>query len=193
MDESQSEWKRLDRFVEMRSAWLTVIGEHFQDDQGKNLEYWRVEKADSVVILTMKSDQFLLPVPIYRPGLDQVTLDFPGGRVPPDKTPEIMVPDILKRELGIVPEDIFKLTALNRTGWAINSSFSNQKLYGFAVQIHPDAAVISEKIGATYPITFSGINALLQDLTCLQCRAMVLEWQRLYSEQLTVTSDQFRL
>jgi RNA polymerase subunit RPABC4/transcription elongation factor Spt4 len=179
MDESQSEWKRLDRFVEMRSAWLTVIGEHFQDDLGKNLEYWRVEKADSVVILTMKSDQFLLPVPIYRPGLDQVTLDFPGGRVPPDKTPEIMVPDILKRELGLVPEDIFKLTALNQTGWAINSSFSNQKLYGFAVQINPDAAVISKKIGATYPITFSGINALLQDLTCLQCRAMVLEWQRI--------------
>ncbi|MEB3281513.1 MAG: NUDIX hydrolase [Lyngbya sp.] len=183
MDASKSHWKLLDRFVEMRSAWLTLIGEHFQDEQGKNLEYWRVEKADSVVILTIKSDQFLLPVPSYRPGLDRVTLDFPGGRVPSDKTPENTVPNILKRELGIVPEDIIETTALNTEGWAINSSFSSQKLYGFAVIINPDAVIIPEKIGAIYPLISSGINNLLQDLTCLQCRAILLEWQRIYSHQ----------
>ena len=180
MDKSPSDWKLLDRFVEMRSAWLTLIGEHFQDHQGKNREYWRVEKADSVVILTIKSDQFLLPIPTYRPGLDQVTLDFPGGRIPFHKTPETTVPDILKRELGILPEDIIQLTALNTVGWAINSSFSNQKLYGFAVKIHPDTAISPDKIGATYPLNSLGIQSLLQDLTCLQCRGIVLEWQRLF-------------
>ena len=36
----------LNRFVEMRSRWLTVIGENLEDDQGQILEYWRVEKAD---------------------------------------------------------------------------------------------------------------------------------------------------
>lgn len=68
-------------------------------------------------------------------------------------------------------------------GWAINSSFSNQKLYSFVAKINPDTAVTPEKIGATYPLTSSGIKNLLQDLTCLQCRAILLEWQRLYSEQ----------
>ena len=190
MEKSQPHWKLLDRFVEMRSAWLTLIGEHFQDNRGKNLEYWRVEKADSVIILTIKSDKFLFPTPAYRPGLDRITLDFPGGRIPPDKTPETTVPDILKRELGIVPADIIQLAPLNTVGWAINSSFSNQKLYGFAAKIHPDAMVTPEKVGATYPLTSSGINRLLQDLTCLQCRAVLLEWQRLYSEQSTVIREQ---
>ncbi len=179
MNESQRRWKCLDRFVEMRSTWLTLIGEHFEDDQGKNLEYWRVEKADSVVILTVQADQFVLPKPTYRPGLDCLTLDFPGGRVPREKTPEISVPDILQRELGVLPQDIFKLTALNPIGWAINSSFSNQKLYGFSVEINPDALIDPERLGATYPLNSSGVNTLLQDLTCLQCRAMLLEWQRL--------------
>ena len=181
MDETQSRWKLLDRFVEMRSAWLTVIGEHFQDDRGKSLEYWRVEKADSVVILTIKSDQFLLPVPTYRPGSDRVTLDFPGGRVPPQQIPETAVPDVVGRELGIARKDLIEIAPLNPVGWEINSSFSNQKLYGFVAKIHPDAAIIPEKIGATYSLAPPGIDRLLQDLTCLQCRALLLEWLRLGS------------
>jgi len=47
----------LNRFVEMRSRWLTVIGENLEDDQGQILEYWRVEKADSVIILPIQGDR----------------------------------------------------------------------------------------------------------------------------------------
>ena len=50
----------LNRFVEMRSRWLTVIGENIEDDQGQILEYWRVEKADSVIILPIQGDRPLL-------------------------------------------------------------------------------------------------------------------------------------
>jgi len=46
----------LSRFVEMRSRWLTVIGENLEEDQGQVLEYWRVEKADSVIILPIQGD-----------------------------------------------------------------------------------------------------------------------------------------
>ncbi len=59
-------WKKLERFVELRTPWLTLIGEKLQDPQGQVLDYWRVEKADSVVIITIQGDNFLLPKPIYR-------------------------------------------------------------------------------------------------------------------------------
>ncbi|VXD15758.1 conserved hypothetical protein [Planktothrix serta PCC 8927] len=171
-------WKVVQPLVEILSPWVTVIAEQLQDDQGKILEYWRVEKADSVVILTLQNQTLLLPRPMYRPGVGKTTLDFPGGRVPSEQTPLETVPNILNKELGIQPSDIATIIALNSEGWAINSSFSNQNLYGFVAEILPDAVVNPEQIGATYPITNQGIEELLQDLVCLQCRGILLEWKQ---------------
>ena len=171
-------WKVVQPLVEIPSAWVTVIAEQLQDDQGKILEYWRVEKADSVVILTIQNQTLLLPRPMYRPGVGKTTLDFPGGRVPSEQTPLETVPNILNKELGIQRSDIAKIIALNSEGWAINSSFSNQKLYGFVAEILPDAFVNTEQIGAIYPITNQGIEDLLKDLVCLQCRGILLEWKQ---------------
>lgn len=176
---SQNDWQTLERFVEIRSPWMTLIGEKLQDEQQRILDYWRVEKADSVVIVTIQRDCFLLPQPSYRPGLGQATLDFPGGRVLSEETPVNAVPPILNRELGVEESDIISLKPLNQTGWAINSSFSNQKLYGFVAEIKAETVVKPEKLTSTsYSTTAIGIKNLLQDLTCLQCRAVLSEWQR---------------
>ncbi|MDJ0554860.1 MAG: NUDIX hydrolase [Microcoleaceae cyanobacterium MO_207.B10] len=172
-----NKWNTLDCFVKISSPWLTLIGEHLQDDRGKVIDYWRVEKADSVVILTIQSGNFLFPIPMYRPGLGENTLDFPGGRVPSGQKPVAIVPKILERELGITAAAIAHLTPLNTTGWAINSSFSNQKLYGFVAEIDSNVLISDQLLGAVYPTTELGISNLLQDLTCLQCRSVLLEWQ----------------
>lgn len=172
-----NKWKILDRFVKISSPWLTLIGEHLENDQGQVIDYWRVEKADSVVVLTIQSENLLLPIPMYRPGMGEKTLDFPGGRVPSRQTPAGIVPKILQRELGITEAAIAHLTPLNTTGWAINSSFSNQKLYGFVAEIDPTVSISNELLGEMYPTTKLGIRNLLQDLTCLQCRCVLLEWQ----------------
>ena len=172
------QWKTLERFVEISSPWLTLIGEKLQARQGQILDYWRVEKADSVVIVTIQGDRLLLPKPMYRPGLQSTTLDFPGGRVPADMKPVNVVPEIFERELGVSALAIGKITPLNQTGWAINSSFSNQKLYGFVAEIDPTVSINTNRLGGTYPKTSTGFNLLLQDLTCLQCRAVLLEWQQ---------------
>jgi 8-oxo-dGTP pyrophosphatase MutT (NUDIX family) len=178
MDETrQQHWKTLDRFLEIRSPWFTLLGEHLEDDRQQVMDYWRVEKTDSVVILTLHGGQLLFPRLNYRPGLGEVTLDFPGGRVSEGQTPETAVPKILEKELGLREDAIAHLTLLNPSGWAINSSFSNQKLYGFVAEIDPTISVNPELLAATYPTTSEGIRSLLQDLTCLQCRAVLLEWQ----------------
>jgi 8-oxo-dGTP pyrophosphatase MutT (NUDIX family) len=177
---SQNDWQVLERFVEIRSPWVTLIGEKLQDEQKHILNYWRVEKVDSVVIVTIQNGQFLFPKASYRPGLGQTTLDFPGGRVLPQQTPVAALFEILRRELGITESEITRLSPLNQIGWAINSSFSNQKLYGFVAEISSTVTVESDKLETTYPINETGINHLLEVLTCLQCRALLLEWQRQY-------------
>ena len=182
MDETrQQQWKTLDRFVEIRSPWFTFIGEHLQDDNQQVIDYWRVEKKDSVVILTIHNGKLLFPMLNYRPGLGKPTLDFPGGRVSDGQTPETAVRKILHKELGVTEEAIARLTLLNPTPWPVNSSFSNQKLYGFVAEVHPTVSVNSERLGAIYPVTSAGICSLLNDLTCLQCRAVLLEWQRQFT------------
>ncbi len=173
-------WQTLDRFVEFRSRWLTVIGEHLQDDQGNQLEYWRVEKADSAIILPIQQQHFLLPQPIYRPGIGKATLDFPGGRLLQNTNLIQATQQILCRELSIAPAMITKLEQLNPQGWEVNSSFSSQKLYGFVAEISPDADRDAHII--RYPLTKAGIQLLLADLTCLQCRAIFQEWLRLKHE-----------
>ena len=172
----QPQWQILGRFVEIKSPWLTLIGEKVKDSQGKLLEYWRVEKADSIVIIAKQDDHFLLPKPMYRPGLKKPTLDFPGGRLLPNADPAEVIPVILERELGIQPSLIDEITPLNSVGWAINSSFSNQRLYGFLAEISPQAVINSGKLGSKYSLSSTGIEKLLQDLTCLQCRAIFTEW-----------------
>ncbi len=84
---AKSQWKTLDRFVEINSHWVKLIAEHLETTEGKTVEYWRVERADSVVILTIQAGKLLFPTPMYRPGVASATLDFPGGRVPAEATP----------------------------------------------------------------------------------------------------------
>ena len=166
-------WPVNDRFLELRCRWMTLIGEHLQDDRGQLLEYWRVEKADSVIVLPGQNSMILLPAPSYRPGLGQITLDFPGGRISEGQDHREAALMTLKRELGIEATAMTRLIPLNSEGWAVNSSFSNQKLYGFIADIDGD---LSTGEVLTYPANSIGVSDLLKSLTCLQCRAVLLEW-----------------
>ncbi|PSB17289.1 NUDIX domain-containing protein [Phormidesmis priestleyi ULC007] len=173
--DSEQIWQVHDRFLELHSRWMTLIGEHLQDHQGEILAYWRIEKADSVIVLPIQDGQILLPPPSYRPGVGQVTLDFPGGRVSEGQTLAQAAIATLKRELGIEAANITQLIPLNTQGWAVNSSFSNQKLYGFVAHID-NTKLRSELVAVTYSVTLAEVQDLLQNLTCVQCRAVFLEW-----------------
>ncbi len=174
-EHSEQSWQTRDRFLELHSRWMTLLGEHLQDDRGEILEYWRIEKADSVVILPIQGKLILLPSPSFRPGIGKVTLDFPGGRVAEGQTPKQAAIATLQRELDIEATSITQLVPLNVQGWAVNSSFSNQKLYGFVAHINPKKP-IPEAVAVTYPATSVGVQDLLHNLICLQCRAVLLEW-----------------
>jgi hypothetical protein len=155
---------------------MALLAEHWQDEQGNELEYWRIEKTDSAIVLPVQGDRLLLPPPMYRPGVGEATLDFPGGRVPEGKTPAEAAPLILQRELGVDPGAIARIIPLNTTGWPVNSSFSNQRLYGFVAEISAQVTIAPAHLGVVCPMTPEGIATLLAQLTCLQCRAVLLEW-----------------
>jgi hypothetical protein len=172
-------WTLIDRFAELRSRWVTLIGEHLRDDRGTLLEYWRVERASSVIVLPLHRGRLLLPPPVWRPGAGRATLDFPGGRLPDGADPAVHATSVLVRELGVDGAAVANLLPLTPPeGWAVDSSFSNQRVHGMLATLHDDAEVPPDRIGLEVPADADGVEGLLGRLDCLQCRALLLEWRR---------------
>ena len=173
-----TDWRRLSEIVRVGSQWVNLIGERWLCDKGKELEYWRVEKADSVIVLPLQAGEILCVAPTFRPGINRATLDLPGGRLPADKAPHEVVPLLLQRELSIAPEAVRRTEPLNDAKWIVNSAFSNQGLWAFVAEIDEAFPVPQAMVGARAPANAAGVAALLTQLDCLQCRAVLLEWQQ---------------
>jgi hypothetical protein len=171
-----TDWKKLSEIVRVGSQWVTLVGERWLCDKGKELEYWRVEKVDSVIVLPVQAGHVFCVAPTFRPGIGRATLDFPGGRLPEGKAPADVVPFLLQRELGIPPEAIQRTEALNAEKWIINSAFSNQGLWGFIAEIDDTFAIPERLIGAKAMADAPGLKQLMAKLDCLQCRAVLLDW-----------------
>lgn len=162
--------------MELRTDWLTLIAENWRDDEGRQVEYWRVEKADSVIVVAVQGDSLLLPRSSFRPGVKSVTPDLPGGRIAEGKTARDMIPIILNKELNISPDSLTNVVALNTEGWLINSSFSNQRLYAFAAEVDSRFALNETYVERRVPK--DNADQLIDGLDCLQCRAVLMEWLR---------------
>jgi hypothetical protein len=77
----EDRWQVLSRMVEVRTPWMSMIGERWREGAGRELEYWRVEKPDSLLVVTVHDGRLIAPVRAFRPGVGRTTLDFAGGRL----------------------------------------------------------------------------------------------------------------
>lgn len=173
-----SNWTLTDEFVRVGSKWVTLIGERWLCDKGREVEYWRVEKVDSVIILPIHAGRIYCGKPTFRVGVHRPTLDFPGGRLPEGTQPKDVVPVLLESELSVPACAIRRTIELNDVKWLVNSSFSNQGLWGFVVEIDEAFSIPESSTGASVEASDGGISELLSELECLQCRMVLLEWQR---------------
>jgi len=173
----EEHWQLLSRMVEVRSPWLSLIGERLRDQTGRELDYWRVERPDSLLVVTVHRGRLILPARSYRPGVGRATLDLAGGRLEdPGTIPEV-ARSIVRREFNLGPgEFVASQEQLNPSGWDVDSSTSSQRLYGVALELDPRAVVPDDTLGACYPATELGSRELLRELSCVQCRAVLGEW-----------------
>lgn len=170
-----SPWQLLGTIATIESPWVTVKCERWQDDQEKELEYWRVNRPDSIIVIPMHKGHFLLPRPIFRPGVEVCTWDFPGGRLQAGFSHEEMAIQLLHKELGMRREDIDAITPINNEGYFVDSSFSSQRVWGYVAVLHKNCKVDESAVGWKVPATEQGCSKLLDKLHCLQCRELLLE------------------
>jgi len=160
--------------MDLRNPWLRLVGERLQTPDQQTVDYWRVEKADSAIVLPIWRAQVVLPPAVYRPGLGQATLDLPGGRVAAGQDSALAAQAILQRELHLEAHALSTLERINAEGWPVNSSFSNQRLFGFLATL-TDADHRFPTGSHYFPATPAGLRQLLQQILCLQCRTVILE------------------
>jgi hypothetical protein len=168
MQETEKPWQVLSHKVAVDSRWVKVYEEHLLDDTGKELEYWRVERSDSVIVLVRQNGLFLMPRKQWRPGVGLRTLDFPGGRIDND-SPVSAAERAVRRELQFDDSATFSLKPLTKQQLLVDSSFSSQKAHGFVAELPADIKTDASTHSA---------EALLDQLQCMQCRVMLLEWLR---------------
>ena len=166
-------WVLKNEISRIHSKWVTVFCEQWLDDTEAELEYWRVEKDDSIIVIPIQNEQIICAARCFRPGIKELSLDFPGGRVDASMGKAGVVNSILFRELGIPEQKILTITPLNEHKWIINSSFSNQGLWSFVATIDSNHKIPSSKTGARERADLAGANALLKKINCLQCRAVL--------------------
>ena len=175
--EGLAPWRVVETLAEVRSPWIAVVGERLEESSGRQVDYWRIEKADSVVAVTILDGSLILPRPTYRPGVGRTTLDLPGGRLEKGGPVLDVAAEAVCRELGLPgPEHILRATLLSEVGWDVDSSTSDQKLFGVVLELVGGAPLDPSLVGASYPANEAGVGALLGDVTCLQCRSVVREW-----------------
>jgi hypothetical protein len=178
-----SEWIKMGEIARIESPWITVIAERLKDCERDNMmDYWRIERADSAIIIVVQGNSLIFPKLQFRPGIGRWTLDFPGGRIKQGQVPIDAVKGILEKELGVTEDDfdekgIEELT--DEKGWYVDSSVSSQKLHGFFVTLKNDTKLNKDKIhNRVYLLDDANdMDELLKkDLLCLQCRSILMEW-----------------
>lgn len=169
-------WTCVGAIATVSSPWVTLLGERWIDERGRQLEYWRVERAHSVIVVPLYRGQILVPHAQFRPGVQKLTVDLPGGRLPDGLTPEEAAPSILARELGITAQVIIERRMLNEQGWIVNSSFSNQLLYGVVARLDDTVDIDPIRLGEAIPDDPHAIAIFVGRLECLQCRGVLQEY-----------------
>lgn len=161
--------KRLERSVIAQSKWVTFYKDRVESNRGGELEYWCVDRSDSVIIVAVQNGKFLLPPEQYRPGIDQITLDFPGGRIDALDPNDAAIRTV-RRELQLDESVQFDVTQITPWPLIVDSAFSNQRVFGY-VAVIPDDVIVQNVRSYT-------ADELLDSLHCLQCRTFLLEYLR---------------
>jgi hypothetical protein len=169
------EWTKQDTIAILRSKWITVFAEHWRDVSGGLIEYWRVERSDSIIVLPIHRNRLLCPQVIFRPGIGRCTLDFPGGRLATGGEPSSIALGILERELGIDRQDVRSLMPINDRGLVVDSAFSSQKVWGFLAELDSATPDVAQKPFQAFSCSQEGLKELLGMLECMQCRALLYE------------------
>jgi 8-oxo-dGTP pyrophosphatase MutT (NUDIX family) len=81
-------WRRVGNRTVLRDRWLHLRAEAWETPAGVTLDpWWMLDWADWVHVVALTSDDRLVLVRQFRPGVQAATLELPGGMAEAGETP----------------------------------------------------------------------------------------------------------
>lgn len=111
----------LQHMYEIRPVKVTVRGKEFTRDV--------VDHPGSVCVLALTSEDRIVFVRQYRPGIGRTSLELPGGRRRPDEAPEDAARREMEAETGIRPMDLRLVGTFNPA-----PGYSSEEVFCFVAQ-----------------------------------------------------------
>ena len=172
------EWNKIKEVLHIKSDWMDLYVEMWKKGN-ESIEYWRISKKDSLIVIGLQGGRLILPRPDFRVGVSEVTLDFAGGRVEDhsENGLKITALKIAHRELGLEKEYVKEIDLLDAKGKYVNSSFNDQKIY--VALIHINEQVIINKECKVFGI--KQLALLYEQLKCMQCAYALELFERNYN------------
>ena len=93
-------WKKISSEVKFKNPWWTYIHDKCKLHDGKDYEYHFVHTAGSAFIIPVKDNGKIILVNQYRYLNNRFSLEFPGGGVKENQTPEYVARKELIEETG---------------------------------------------------------------------------------------------
>lgn len=98
-------WVILDRQDVSPSPWFPLVKDRVKLPTGQVVEYVKSQLAPVAMVVAITKQKEVVLVRQYKHGVEEITLEFPAGRIESGDTPEQTAIRELQEETGIVIEE----------------------------------------------------------------------------------------
>lgn len=102
-------WKKIKSEFEYNGKRIKIRKDFFKLPNGVETDFTVLERGEVVAILPITSENEIIVVEQYRPAVDKITIDIPGGGINSNESPLEAAKRELREETGITAEKILKL------------------------------------------------------------------------------------
>lgn len=149
-------WQLISSMPAFRNRWVHIEQKKYRKPDGEMIDFFVNEGGEIVSILGLTNDNKVIVVKQYRPAVDAITLDLPGGAVDKNENLTNAAKREFQEETGLHVMKLKKLITIYQ-----DSGRSNQKKHFFVGEISTPHHIHSKNLHNECQVDLIPLNKLL--------------------------------